>query len=98
MRHQTRSLLEELNNIGIKKDAEAIVESRATHVIDSAINLIQLMHEHFDPTSAYELEKRFINAIRSADPTKFIRGIRKVRDAKETRGSLRIIKGDAPAE
>lgn len=94
MKRQTRSLLEELNAIAVKKDSESIIEARATHVIDSAINLIATIRENFDPDAAFELEKRLLNSIRAADPAKFTRGIRKLRDSKETTKGLRLIEGD----
>jgi hypothetical protein len=94
VKRNTRSLLEELNDIAVKKDAEAVIESRAVHVIDSAINLINSIKENFDPETAYELERRLINSIRGSDPAKFTRGIRKLRDAKETAKHLKIIEGD----
>lgn len=94
MKRATRSLLEELNSITLKKDSEAIVESRAAHVINSAINLLSIIKENFPPEQAYELERRFINSIKAGDPAKFTRGIRKLRDAKETAKNLRIIEGD----
>lgn len=94
MKKTTRSLLEELNSITIKKDTDAIIESRATHVIDSAINLINLIKENYAPEQAYDLERRFLNSIKGADSTKFTRGIRKLRDAKELSKKLKVIKGD----
>lgn len=94
MQRKTKSLLEELNEIAIKRDSELVVESRATHVINSAINLLKLIRENFDNETAYELERRFINSIKSSDPTKFTRSIRKLRDNKETLKNLKIIEGD----
>ena len=94
MKRATRSLLEELNSIAERKHGEAIVESRATHVIDSAINLLRLIRENFSPEDAYELERRFINSIKGGDPNKFIRSIRRLRDSKETSRHLQIIEGD----
>ena len=94
MKRQTRSLLEELNSIAVKKDAESIIETRATHVIDSAINLIATIRESFDPEAAFELEKRLLNSIRAADPAKFTRGIRKLRDSKDTAKGLKLIEGN----
>ncbi len=94
VRRHTRSLLEELNDIAVKKDTEAVIESRAAHVIDSAVNLLQLIRENFDPESAYELERRFLNSIKAGDPAKFTRGIRKLRDNKETAKGLKLIEGD----
>ena len=94
MKRATRSLLEELNSITLKKDSEAVVESRATHVINSAINLLTIIKENFPPEQAYELERRLINSIKAGDPSKFTRGIRKLRDNKETARNLKIIEGD----
>lgn len=94
MKRSTKSLLEELNSIALKKDNEAIVESRAAHVINSAINLLGIIKESFPPDQAYELERRFINSIKTSDPNKFVRSIRKLRDNKETAKGLRLIEGN----
>jgi hypothetical protein len=94
LKRGTRSLLEELNSISERKNGEAIIEARATHVIDSAINLLALIRENYQPEQAYELERRLINSIRTGDSAKFTRSIRRVRDNKETASSLKIIDGD----
>lgn len=98
MKRATRSLLEELNSISERKNGEAIVEARATHVINSAINLLTLIKENFSPEEAYELERRLINSIRGGDASKFTRGIRKLRDIKETARTLKIVDGDIKEE
>ena len=98
MKRHTRSLLEELNDIAVQRDTEAVIESRAVHVINSAINLLGLIRENFDPELAYELERRFLNSIKGADPAKFTRGIRKLRDHKEVKSNLKIIEGDAKSD
>ena len=94
MKKATRSLLQELNSVSIKKDNEALIESRATHVIDSAINLLNLIRENFTPDQAYELERRMINSIKGGDSAKFVRSIRRLRDNKETARSLKVVNGD----
>lgn len=94
MKRATRSLLEELNSVVVKQNNEAVVESRAAHVINSAINLLNTIRENFSPEQSYELERRFINSIRTGDPAKFTRGIRKLRDSKEVAKGLKIIEGD----
>jgi hypothetical protein len=94
LKRATRSLLEELNSIAEKKHSEAVIESRATHVIDSAINLLNLIKENYTPDQAYELERRLINSIKGGDPAKFVRSIRRLRDNKETVKNLKIIEGD----
>ena len=98
MQKRTRSLLEELNDFAEKKDRETVLETRATNIIDSAINLLNSIKETFDPEAAYELERRFINSIKGADASKFIRSIRKLRDSKETATKLRIVEGDIKHE
>ena len=98
MKRATRSLLEELNSISIKKNSDAVIESRATHVIDSAINLLKVIREQYKPEDAYELERRLINSIKGEDPNKFVRSIRKLRDSKETAKNLTVIKGDLESD
>jgi hypothetical protein len=98
VKRHTRSLLEELNDIAVQRDTEAVIESRAVHVINSAINLLNLIRENFDPELAYELERRFLNSIKGADPAKFTRGIRKLRDSKDLKNNLKIIEGDVKSE
>lgn len=98
MKRTTRSLLEELNSVALKKDSEAVVESRAAHVINSAINLLAIIKENFPPDQAYELERRFLNSIKASDPSKFTRGIRKLRDSKETAKHLTVIDGDLKSD
>jgi hypothetical protein len=86
----TKSLLEELNSIAVKKNTDALIESRAAHIIDSAMNILQTIKESYPADQADELERRFINSIRTGDPNKFIRGIRKLRDSKEEVKRLEI--------
>jgi hypothetical protein len=94
LKKTTKSLLDELNSIHNKHYNEAVVETRATHVINSAINLLNLIKETYSPEQAYELERRLINSIKGNDPSKFVRSIRKLRDNKEVVKSLKIITGD----
>ena len=79
MHKRTRSLLEELDNHFIERDKENVLESRAGHVIQGAINLINSIRESYDTEMASELERRLLNSIRAQDPNKFIRGIRRIR-------------------
>ena len=64
MKIKTRSILQELNEIADRRDTESLIQSRATNIINSAINLIESMHKHYDQTTAIELERRFINSIK----------------------------------
>ena len=88
MKKQTRSILQELNSFSNKKDVELIVESRALHVINGAINILEMVRENFSEEVALDLERRLINSIRGADPDKFRRGIRKIQESKRAGSRL----------
>lgn len=80
MKRKTRSILEEINAMAPKRDTKHVVESNGQQVIQTAINLINLINESFDVETASDLNKRLINAIRTKDPKKFARGIGKVNE------------------
>ena len=82
MRKSTRSILQELSDIGVSRDSDSIIESRGSNIIQSAINLIDLIRENYDVETAAELERRFINSIKGSDPNKFKRGIKKIQESK----------------
>lgn len=73
-----RSIIEELNMISVDRDRNYIVENRGEHLIQSAIHLIEKIEQNYDESTATDLTNRIINSIRSKDPSKFSRGIRKV--------------------
>ena len=79
MQKRTRSILDELAHLPVNKDRENLVESRASHVIQGAINLINYIKENYDTEHAAELERRLLNSIRAQDPAKFARGVRRFR-------------------
>lgn len=79
MQKRTRSILDELDSLLAHKDKDNLVESRAGHVIQGAINLINFIKENYDSETALELERRLLNSIKTQDATKFTRGIRKIK-------------------
>lgn len=78
MKIKTRSILQELNNFAHTRNTELLMESRATNIINSAINLIESFYANYDEETAGELERRLINSIKGRDTQRFVRGIRKV--------------------
>jgi hypothetical protein len=54
MKRQTKSILEELTSAPLSKDKENVVLSRASHIIDSAINLFGYIRENFDADNSYK--------------------------------------------
>ena len=92
MQKHTRSILEELNNVSFTKDKENVVESRASHIIESAIRLISFIKENFDPETAYKLEKRFHSSIKNMDSNKFARGVARIKENKDVKNNILKIK------
>lgn len=82
MRKSTRGILQELSDLGISRDKDQVIESRGGNLIESSINLLTLIREHYDLETAAELERRFLNAIRTGEPSKFKRGIKKIKESK----------------
>jgi hypothetical protein len=82
MKKRTRSILEELNSLGNTRNTELLIENRGANIIESAINLLTLVRQQFNEEDAGELERRFLNAIRTGDPRKFKRGVHKVQEAR----------------
>jgi hypothetical protein len=94
MKKRTRSILEELSSLGTSRNTELLIENRGQNIIDSAVNLLTLIKQQFNEEESAELERRFLNSIKAGDPAKFTRGIRKLRDSKETAKGLKLIEGD----
>lgn len=94
MKLRTRSILQELNEMAEVRNQDALIESRATNIINSAINLLENIHKQYTPEAADELERRLINAIRGQDPAKFTRGIRKIVESRKAEKKLLESKND----
>ena len=92
MQKQTRSILEELSNVSFAKDKENIVESRASHILDSAIRLLTYIKENFEPETAYKLEKKFHSAIKNMDASKFSKGVARIKENKDIKDNVLKIK------
>ena len=92
MQKHTRSILEELNNVSFTKDKENVVESRASHILDSAIRLLTYIKENFEPETAYKLEKRFHSAIKNMDASKFSKGVARIKENKDIKDNVLKIK------
>lgn len=83
MRKRTRSILEELNTVYGKRDNDRLIDSTANNIIESSINLLSRIHSTYDIETASELERRFLNSIKSGDPKKFRRAMTKIIESKQ---------------
>jgi DNA-binding protein len=82
MKKRTRSILEELSSLGNQRNTELLIENRGQNLIESAINLLELVRKNFTEEESAELERRFLNSIRTGDPRKFKRGVHKVQESR----------------
>jgi hypothetical protein len=82
MQKKTRSLLEELQAFGDTRDINNVIESRASNIITSAINLIELMQKHYPSEKAELLEKKLLSAIKGKDQDRFSKAVRKKNEEK----------------
>ncbi len=81
--HQTsKSILEELSS-SVPKNKFNLLENRGSHIISSAINLLESIHENFSPEEAEVMTKRFYSAIKNGDPNRFTKQVRKIKEDKE---------------
>lgn len=76
---RSRSILEEISSYVPAKSKEDVIESRAQHIIVSAINLLESIDEAFSPEEAEALKKRFVSSIRGADPNRFTRMVNRIK-------------------
>jgi hypothetical protein len=83
MRKRTRSILEELSSFRQTGNNDHLIQTTGNNLIESSINLLNRIAESYDTETANELERRFINSIRSGDPRKFKRGVDKIIESKE---------------
>jgi hypothetical protein len=82
MKKRTRSILEELNNLGRRQENDYLIEATASNIIESSINLLNRISDVYDEQTAAELERRFINSIKSGDPRKFKRSMNRIIESK----------------
>lgn len=74
-----KSIIDELGDLVPIKNKHTVVEARATHVISSAINLIETLKVMYPPELAEDLTKRLMRAILQEDPAKFHRKLSQVK-------------------
>lgn len=92
MQKHTKSILDELSNISFRKDKENMVESRASHILESAIRLISYIRENFEQETAFKLEKKFHSALKNMDASKFTKGVARIKENNDLKNNVLKIK------
>jgi hypothetical protein len=77
MQKKTKSILEELDSMYVERDQRIIIENRAASIITSASRLLEQIEAEFSPEQAENLTRKLLNAIRTKDPSKFSRSVRR---------------------
>ena len=81
-----KSIIDELGHLVPVKNKHTVVEARATHVITSAINLIETLKVNYPPELAEDLTKRLMRAILQEDPAKFHRKLNQIKKGHPPHG------------
>jgi hypothetical protein len=76
----------------LHRDKEEVVESRASHILESTIRLITYIRENFDQDTAFKLEKKFNSAIKNMDASKFSRGVARIKENQDIKNNVLKIK------
>ena len=76
----------------LKRDKEEVVESRASHILESTIRLIHYIRENFEQDTAFKLEKKFHSAIKNMDASKFSKGVARIKENQDIKKNVLKIK------
>ena len=80
MNRKPRSILEEINNSYPTKNRDDFIEAKANHIIVSAIYLFEMIEQNYSEEESEQLKRRFFSSIRGADPKRFERMIKRVKE------------------
>ena len=82
---KTKSIIEELENFVPSKNKDKILEQRASHVIISTINVLDLLKEHYSKEDYEDIQKKIFLSIKNRDITKFSKKIKCINEGKKPR-------------
>jgi hypothetical protein len=82
MKKRTKSLLEEISTIAQIRNSAELIETRGINALSSIINLLEMIEQTYDAETAQDLQKRMILDLKNREPTRFLIGIKKLRDNK----------------
>lgn len=77
------SLMEELEQFAQERDRDSFIESRAVNLVSGVQNLLELIDQTYSEENAHDLKKRLLNGVKSGDPEKFRRGVKKVKSQRK---------------
>lgn len=83
MSDRLKSIIERIIEKETEESVASITENRGRHAFVAVSNMLRYIDENHDVENAEKLKKRFFNAARSGDFSKFRRGCRKLKETDE---------------
>jgi hypothetical protein len=81
-----KNLIDALDNLVPVRNKHQVIEARAMHVIQSAINLIESLRVNYSKEQSDELTKRLVRSILSEDAGKFQRRLNQIKNQANNNG------------
>ena len=75
---QSKETLVEINSL-FKQNQDSVLENKASHILQSAIHLLEHIDSQYDTEEADLLRKRFFSCLRNKTPDKFIKSLSKLK-------------------
>lgn len=85
------SIIDQLDRFIPQKGKFSVIESRANHIITSAINLIETIEENFNEEESEKLIRRIFSSVKTKNPQKFQNSIRQLKEIYDGKQKSRII-------
>lgn len=73
------TILSSLQSYIPKENKDSVIESRAQHIIASAINLIEAIDKQYPAEEAELLKKKLITSIKTKSPDKFSKTVNRIK-------------------
>ena len=83
MEKRTNSILTELRSYVPDARKPDALEARGQHIISSVLNFLELIDQSYDAETATLLKNRFLNSIKTGEPEKFTKSIKRIKRDSE---------------
>lgn len=83
MERKSRSILQEISSFVPKQHKDELIKAKADHIISSAIFLLEMIEQYYSDEEADQLKRRFLSSIKGADPSRFTRAVKKIKESND---------------
>lgn len=85
MKRKNRSILRDLEHILEGDNRHKNLESRASHIIMSASNLLESLRDEHSDEEINELRQKMFSGIKNKNPERFSNALKKIRKNRDTK-------------